>query len=165
MFWRKPDSDRPRRIFYTRNDGLGISPYLRIDEWRYGDDWRASGAKLRSIVGRKILAKQPSFSIGSISFHAVWDAIIPRIRPSHWLTCGYCVPSPRSQSPRSRSPIIQIPVVLGTDETAIEIGRDVFFAIGSLPIPATLEISQHDRAIFSFTILNALSITVRDRMR
>lgn len=160
---RSAKNDRPRRIYYIERSGLGRGPltaYLSIDEWRSGDDWKESRDRLRTVVRSQLLEEASRVAIGSISFHSVWSSIIPSVCPSHWITAGI-----RSTVSKRKTPIIQIPVSLGVANDAIVIGGPVFFAIDALPLPKSLEISRRDRAVFSLTLLSALSIAVRDQMR
>ena len=165
-FQRRPNPiDRPRRVHYLERVGLGCGPitaYYSLDEWRVGDKWNEASDRLRSIVREELLKEAPYITLGSISLHDVWAAIIPSVCPSHWITAGFR----STKALRSKTPIIQIPVSLGDTDSAIrDIGGIVFFAIDALPYPESLDISSRDRAVFSITLLSALSIAVRDQMR
>lgn len=164
-FPRRQTTDRPRRIYYNERFGLGRGPitgFIQIDEWRSGDDWNESRDRLRTVVQNQLLKEATYVSIGQISFYDVWAEIIPKVRPSHWITGGFR----STQIAKAKAPIIQIPVCLGSTDEAIEhIGGPVFFAIDALPYPESLDLSQRDRAVFSLTLLSSLSIAVRDEMR
>lgn len=166
-FRRKPDSsdDRPRRVHYLERVGLGresITAYYCLEEWRPGDNWHDASDRLRSIVRKELLKEAPYITLGSISLHDVWASIVPSVRPSHWITAGFR----STQILKAKAPIIQIPVSIGDTDSAIrDIGGVVFFAIDALPYPESLDISSRDRAVFSVTLLSALSIAVRDQMR
>jgi hypothetical protein len=166
MWFRpKPNSDRPRRVYYNERVGLGrgyITAYLIIEEWRSGDNWHEASDRLRQVVRKELLQEAPYITIGSISLHDVWAAIVPSVCPSHWITAGFR----STEILKAKTPIIQIPVSIGTTDSAIrDIGGVVFFAIDALPYPDSLDISSRDRAVFSVTLLSALSIAVRDQMR
>lgn len=162
-FSRRVRWDRPRRIYYNKRSGLGnghITGYLSIDEWRSGDYWHESRDRLRKVVHSQLLVEASLFTIGPISFHEVWASIIPSVCPSHWITAGF-----RSNVTKKNIPIIQIPVCIGSTDDSIRVGGSVFFAIDALQLPVSLNVSKRDRAVFSFTLLSALSIVVRDQMR
>jgi hypothetical protein len=169
MFWwkRQSDVEIPRRIYsYERIwDRKPCNAYLSIDRFRSGDRWLEKRATLQGVVQQVILNEVAQHPVGSASLYAVWDAIIPKVTPSYWITAGY-----RSNLNRlDREPIIQIPVSLGalpTDRIIESIGGPLGFAIDSLIPPETLTaLTPRDRAVFSFTLLSALTLEVRDLMR
>ncbi len=165
--WFRPklSIDRPRRVHYLERVGLVREPftaYYCLEEWRAGDNWHEASDRLRQVVRKELLQEAPYITFGSISLHDVWAAIIPSVRPSHWITAGFR----STQILKAKTPIIQIPVAIGGTDSAIrDIGGVVFFAIDALPQPESLDISSRDRAVFSVTLLSALSIAVRDQMR
>jgi hypothetical protein len=165
--WFRPklSIDRPRRVYYNERIGLGrgyITAYIVIEEWRSGDNWHEASDRLRQVVRKELLQEAPYITFGSISLHDVWASIIPSVRPSHWITAGFR----STQILKAKTPIIQIPVSLGGKDGIVQdVGGVIFFAIDALPQPKSLDISSRDRAVFSITLLSALSIAVRDQMR
>ena len=162
---KKDESDR-RRIYYFDNTrdghGLGLrTPYLAIDEFRQGDQWKDQRDRLRAVVSRQLLAHASIVSIGQVSYWRVWAAVIPSVVPSHWITAGY-----RSTESRfDKVPVIQFPVSLGTSEDVVkDLAEPVAWAIDALPLPPSLQLSRRERSVFSLTVLSALSIAVRSRM-
>ena len=159
------DRERPRRIYYfERRSGLGgriRTPYLAIDEFRVGDDWKDQRDRLRLVVERELLSHASIVSIGQVSYWRVWAAIVPSVMPSHWITAGY-----RSTENRwDKVPVIQFPASLGDSDSVVkELAEPMAWAIDALPLPTSLQLEKHERNSLSLMLLSSLSIAVRDRM-
>lgn len=169
---KKDDRNRARRrVYYFDNtnsagDGYDLgprlrTPYIAIDEFRSGDDWKDQRDRLRRVVERQLLCHASIVSIGQISYWRVWASIIPSVRPSHWITAGY-----RSTVNRwDKVPVIQFPVSLGDSEGVVrDLAEPMAWAIDALQLPPSLTLEKSERAVLSLTLLSSLSMAVRDRM-
>jgi len=168
MFWWKSRSDVEisRRIYsYERIwNRKPINAYFCIDRFRGGDDWIEARNQLKSFVQTELLKDVARYPLGSISLYAAWSAIIPDVRPTHWISAGY-----RCQIERfEKIPIVRIPLslsIFATDDRIIErIGGPVGWAVDSLPNPETLVLSGREKLVFASTLLNALALEVRDEL-
>ena len=162
----KNNGKRSRRVYYfdRRGDGLGIrprTPYLEIDEFREGDPWKSQRDRLKRVVERQLLCHASIVSIGQVSYWRVWGSIVPSVIPSHWITAGYR----STENHWDKMPVIQFPASLGASDGAVrDLADPMAWAIDALQIPESLTLENSQRAVFSLTILSALSIAVRDRM-
>lgn len=165
--WFTARPDRPRRVYYSQRIGLWIPPivaYFSLDEFRAGDEWHEGRDRLSAIVQQEFLQDSARYAVGQISLHTVWASIIPSVYPSHWITVGWR--SSAIDRQKEKAPVIQIPVSIGpTDEAIRDVCGPIFFAIDALPAPESLDLSNRDRAVLSITMLSALSIAIRERMK
>jgi len=167
---RKNEEQRRRIYYFDNTDSTGDgsllgprfrTPYLAIDEFRQNDDWKDQRDRLRRVVERQLLCHASIVSIGQISYWRVWASIIPSVRPSHWITAGY-----RSTVNRwDKVPVIQFPASLGDSEGVVkDLAEPMAWAIDALRLPSSLTLERSERAVFSLTLLSALSMAVRDQM-
>ena len=160
----KDERDKDRKIYYFDQSRLGHGPrsvYLRIDEFRSGDDWKNQRDRLKRVVEREFLSHASVVSVGQISYWRVWGRIIPSVMPSHWITAGY-----RSTQNRwDKVPVIQFPASLGDSASVVkDLAKPMAWAIDALPIPPSLQLEGREKRNLSFTLLSELSIAVRDQM-
>jgi|GEM_PF-3678041 len=165
---RKNEQNRARQIYYFDRRGHGYelgsrlrTPYLVIDEFRSGDEWKSQRDRLKRVVERQLLAHASIVSIGQISYWRVWASIVPSVIPSHWITAGY-----RSTENRwDKVPVIQFPASLGDSEGVVKnLAEPMAWAIDALQVPESLQLKNSEKAVLSLTVLSALSIAVRDQM-
>jgi len=165
---RKHEQNRARQIYYFDRKGHGYelgsrlrTPYLVIDEFRSGDEWKSQRDRLKRVVERQLLCHASIVSIGQVSYWRVWSSIVPSVIPSHWITAGY-----RSTENRwDKVPVIQFPASLGDSESVVkDLAEPMAWAIDALQVPESLTLKNSEKAVLSLTLLSALSIAVRDQM-